>query len=156
MPSALYEDRLDLREVPLVTIDGEDAKDFDDAVFATATRGGWRLLVAIADVSTYVTPDSALDTEARERATSVYFPHRVIPMLPEALSNGLCSLMPNVDRLCMVCDMTLNREGKITAATFHKAVLKSHARLTYNRVAAALVTRAPSLLMIRGMYRTYA
>ena len=141
----MHEGRLDLRSVPLVTIDGEDAKDFDDAVYAAPTRGGWRLLVAIADVSSYVEPGTALDTEARERATSVYFPNRVIPMLPEALSNGMCSLMPAVDRLCMVCDMAVSREGKITSSTFAVAVMRSHARLTYNHVAAAIVTRDPAM-----------
>ena len=142
---AMHEGRLDLRNVPLVTIDGEDAKDFDDAVYASPTRSGWRLLVAIADVSSYVTPGSALDTEARERATSVYFPNRVIPMLPEVLSNGLCSLMPAVDRLCMVCDMAVARDGKITSASFAVAVMRSHARLTYNHVNAAIVTRDPAM-----------
>ena len=99
--------RRDLRELPLVTIDGADARDFDDAVYAQRRNNGWRLVVAIADVSSYVTPGSALDAEAEKRATSVYFPGRVIPMLPEALSNGLCSLKPDEDRLCLVCDMSI-------------------------------------------------
>ena len=133
-------DRLDLRAVPLVTIDGEDARDFDDAVYCEPEDGGgWRLLVAIADVAHYVQKDSALDSDAYERATSVYFPGRVIPMLPEAISNGLCSLNPKVDRLTMVCDMRVTDEGKVTDYQFHEAVIRSHARLTYDVVAAAVV-----------------
>ena len=128
-------DRIDLRDVPLVTIDGEDARDFDDAVYCEpATRGrgkaaikGWRLLVAIADVSHYVENGSAIDVDAYDRATSVYFPRRVIPMLPEKLSNGLCSLNPEVDRLCMVCDMFVTQEGDVTAHQFYPAVMWSHA-----------------------------
>ena len=140
--------RVDLRDVPLVTIDGEDARDFDDAVFCTPTkvgRGkGWRLLVAIADVSHYVETGSAIDVDAYDRATSVYFPRRVIPMLPEKLSNGLCSLNPEVDRLCMVCDMVINAKGEIHAYQFYPAVMHSHARLTYTEVAAILAnTRGP-------------
>ncbi len=127
--------RMDLRDIPLVTIDGEDARDFDDAVFAEKRSGGnYRVLVAIADVSNYVTPNSPLDKEAYERGTSVYFPHRVIPMLPEVLSNGLCSLNPNVDRLCMVADIKVSRAGKVTAYEFYPAVMNSQARLTYNQV----------------------
>ena len=141
VPAAAAAERVDLRELPLVTIDGEDARDFDDAVYAAPTRGGFRLLVAIADVSHYVTPGSALDSEARERATSVYFPGRVVPMLPEELSNHLCSLMPEVDRLCMTCEMNVSREGRVTRARFYPAVMRSAFRLTYNRVAAALVDR---------------
>jgi ribonuclease R len=133
--------RVDLRELPLVTIDGEDARDFDDAVHAERTRTGFRLLVAIADVGHYVTPGSALDAEARERATSVYFPGRVIPMLPEQLSNHLCSLMPQVDRLCMGCEMSISRAGRITGTRFFAAIMRSAARLTYGQVAAALVDR---------------
>ncbi len=126
--------REDLRELPLVTIDGEDAKDFDDAVYAEATRGGgWRLIVAIADVSHYVRHGSALDTEARSRATSVYFPDRVIPMLPEHLSNHLCSLMPRVERLAFVCDVHVSKLGKPSRARFYEAVIRSHARLTYDQ-----------------------
>ena len=141
VPASAAEGRVDLRELPLVTIDGADAKDFDDAVYCEPLSGGSRLLVAIADVSAYVTPDSALDREARNRGNSVYFPGRVIPMLPEALSNGLCSLNPEVDRLCMVCDMRISNHGKITRSTFYKAVMRSQARLTYDQVAAALVER---------------
>ena len=138
--------RIDLRDVPLVTIDGEDARDFDDAVYCephkqgrgkTAFKG-WRLLVAIADVSHYVKPGEALDEDAYERATSVYFPRRVIPMLPEKLSNGLCSLNPNQDRLAMVCDMLVSEEGSTEAYQFYPAVICSHARLTYTEVAAVL------------------
>lgn len=136
-------DRVDLRSLPLVTIDGETARDFDDAVFCEALSGkskahasGYRLLVAIADVSHYVKPGSALDADARERGNSVYFPRRVIPMLPEALSNGLCSLNPEVDRLCVVCDMTIGARGAIRDYRFYAAVMRSRARLTYTRVAA--------------------
>ncbi len=141
-------DRVDLRDVPLVTIDGEDARDFDDAVYcepAKVGRGkGWRLLVAIADVSHYVQTGSAIDIDAYDRATSVYFPRRVIPMLPEKLSNGLCSLNPDVDRLCMVCDMLVNAKGDVHAYQFYPAVMHSHARLTYTEVAAILAnTRGP-------------
>jgi ribonuclease R len=126
--------REDLRAVPLVTIDGADARDFDDAVYAEAVRGGgWRLIVAIADVSHYVGVGSALDIEARARATSVYFPDRVIPMLPEHLSNHLCSLMPRVDRLAFVCDMHVSKSGKPGKSRFYEAVIRSHARLTYDQ-----------------------
>jgi ribonuclease R len=125
--------REDLRELPLVTIDGEDAKDFDDAVYACSERGGWRLVVAIADVSYYVRNGDAIDKEARERATSVYFPDRVIPMLPENLSNHLCSLMPHVERLAFVCDMHISKQGKLGNARFYEAVIRSHARLTYTK-----------------------
>lgn len=143
--------RVDLRDVPLVTIDGEDARDFDDAVYcepARVGRGkGWRLLVAIADVSHYVQTGSAIDIDAYDRATSVYFPRRVIPMLPEKLSNGLCSLNPGVERLCMVCDMLINAKGEIHAYQFYPAVMFSHARLTYTEVAAVLQdTRGPEAL----------
>ncbi len=126
--------RVDLRDKAFVTIDGEDARDFDDAVFCETRRGGWRLYVAIADVSHYVRPGSALDEEAALRGNSVYFPEQVVPMLPEALSNGLCSLMPKVDRLAMVCEMELNRDGELTRSTFYEAVIHSHARLTYTQV----------------------
>jgi ribonuclease R len=126
--------RRDLRDLPLVTIDGADARDFDDAVYAKRTKNGWSLLVAIADVSHYVSKDSLLDQEAKSRATSVYFPSRVIPMLPETLSNGLCSLNPEVDRLCLVCEMSVNNEGKVTRSRFESAVMRSRARLTYNQV----------------------
>ncbi len=134
-----YAYREDLRDLPLVTIDGEDAKDFDDAVYAEAQRGGgWRLVVAIADVSHYVRYGSPLDIEARARATSVYFPDRVLPMLPEQLSNNLCSLMPRVDRLAFVCDMRVSKTGKLSRSQFYEAVICSHARLTYNQAWAYL------------------
>ena len=128
------EGRVDLRELPLVTIDGEDARDFDDAVYAEAQPGGgWRLIVAIADVSNYVRYGTPLDLEARARATSVYFPDRVIPMLPENLSNHLCSLMPRVARLAFVCDMHVSKTGKLSKSRFYEAVIISHARLTYDQ-----------------------
>jgi ribonuclease R len=126
--------RTDLRDVPLVTIDGEDARDFDDAVYAEQREQGWRLVVAIADVSHYVQPGDPIDGEARRRGTSVYFPDRVVPMLPEELSNELCSLKPHVDRLCMVCDMQVNDRGSVTGSTFYRAVMHSRARLTYTQV----------------------
>lgn len=140
------ERRVDLRELPFVTIDGADARDFDDAVYCEPRTGssgdivaeGWRLYVAIADVSHYVKVDSALDAEARLRGNSVYFPERVIPMLPEELSNGLCSLNPNVDRLAMVCEIALARNGKMIGYQFYEAVINSHARLTYDVVSAML------------------
>ena len=143
-----HQGRVDLRDVPLVTIDGEDARDFDDAVYcepAKVGRGkGWRLLVAIADVSHYVETGAPIDVDAYDRATSVYFPRRVIPMLPEKLSNGLCSLNPGVERLCMVCDMLINAKGEIHAYQFYPAVMFSHARFTYTEVAAILQnTRGP-------------
>jgi ribonuclease R len=134
VPESASKGRLDLRKLPFVTIDGEDAKDFDDAVYAAPDGKGWVLYVAIADVSHYVKPKSALDREATNRGNSVYFPERVIPMLPEALSNGLCSLKPKVDRLTQVCEMKINSDGKITGYQFHEAVIYSHARLTYNQV----------------------
>ena len=138
--------RVDLTDVPLVTIDGEDARDFDDAVYCEPFKkgrgktafNGWRLVVAIADVSHYVKPGEALDDDAYERATSVYFPRRVIPMLPEKLSNGLCSLNPEQERLCMVCDMLVSADGEISAYQFFPAVMRSFARLTYTEVAAIL------------------
>ena len=138
--------RVDLTDVSLVTIDGEDARDFDDAVYCEPMKigkgksaaKGWRLLVAIADVSHYVENGSAIDTDAYDRATSVYFPRRVIPMLPEKLSNGLCSLNPEVERLCMVCDMVVSEDGEVSAYQFYPAVMWSHARFTYNEVAAIL------------------
>lgn len=130
-----FKNRVDLRDLPLVTIDGEDSRDFDDAVYACKRAGGnYRVVVAIADVSHYVTPNSALDKDAYERGTSVYFPHHVVPMLPEILSNGLCSLNPKVDRLCMVADMKVSRLGKVTDCAFYPAVMHSQARLTYNQV----------------------
>ncbi|HEZ3969447.1 TPA: ribonuclease R, partial [Neisseria meningitidis] len=126
--------RVDLRDLPLVTIDGETARDFDDAVFAEKVGRNYRLVVAIADVSHYVRPDDVIDADAQERSTSVYFPRRVIPMLPENLSNGICSLNPDVERLCMVCDMVVTYAGNIKEYRFYPAVMRSHARLTYNQV----------------------
>ena len=167
-----HANRIDLTDVPLVTIDGEDARDFDDAVYcepATKGRGksakeGWRLLVAIADVSHYVQTGSAIDIDAYDRATSVYFPRRVIPMLPEKLSNGLCSLNPEVERLCMVCDMFITPDGEVDAYQFYPALMWSHARFTYTEVAAILGnTRGPEaakrkdriddLLNLHGVYQ---
>ena len=139
VPESAKQNRVDLREIPLVTIDGEDARDFDDAVYCRKTPKGWKLLVAIADVSHYVQINSELDLEAKNRSTSVYFPEQVIPMLPEILSNGLCSLNPQVDRLCMVCELTINGEGKVLRSKFYDGVMRSHARLTYTEVAKILV-----------------
>jgi ribonuclease R len=139
VPESAKAGRVDLRTTPLVTIDGEDARDFDDAVYCKKTAKGWKLLVAIADVSHYVTIGSELDHEAHKRSTSVYFPEQVIPMLPEILSNGLCSLNPHVDRLCMVCEMLIDADGEITRSKFYDAVMQSHARLTYDDVAKMLV-----------------
>ncbi|MDX5299488.1 MAG: ribonuclease R [Gammaproteobacteria bacterium] len=131
--------RVDLRALPLVTIDGEDARDFDDAVYCEPVEGGgWRLLVAIADVAHYVRPGTPLDQEARERGNSVYFPDHVVPMLPEVLSNGLCSLNPDEDRLCMVCDMRISRFGKVREFEFYEAIMHSQARLTYTKVGAMI------------------
>lgn len=130
--------REDIRELPLVTIDGEDAKDFDDAVYCEAHGRGWRLWVAIADVSHYVKVKSALDQEAVSRGNSVYFPGRVIPMLPEILSNGLCSINPQVDRLCMVCEMVISATGQLKSYRFFEGLMRSHARFTYTKVAAIL------------------
>lgn len=130
--------REDLRKLPLVTIDGETAKDFDDAVYCERRGKGFKLWVAIADVSHYVRPGDPIDVEARERGNSVYFPRRVIPMLPEALSNGLCSLLPKTDRLCMVCEMDISGRGEIANYRFYSAVMHSRARLTYTRVAQVL------------------
>lgn len=139
VPESAKKGRKDLRELPLVTIDGEDARDFDDAVYCQKNRGGgYRLWVAIADVSYYVRPAKGLDKEACLRGTSVYFPSRVIPMLPEVLSNGLCSLNPQVDRLCLVCEMTVSNKGRLTGYQFYEAVMNSHARLTYTKVAKIL------------------
>jgi len=135
------EGRVDLRATPLVTIDGEDARDFDDAVWCEKVAGGFRLLVAIADVSHYVQPGGALDREAQDRATSVYFPEFVVPMLPEVLSNGICSLNPDVERLCMVCDVHVDANGGTSQAKFYPAVMRSHARLTYTEVWAAIGER---------------
>ena len=133
--AAMTTQRLDLRTLPLVTIDGEDAKDFDDAVWCEPQKdGGFRLIVAIADVSNYVQSGTPLDREALLRATSVYFPGFVVPMLPESLSNGICSLNPKVDRLCFACDMLIDARGQVTSSSFHEAVMNSHARLTYTQV----------------------
>lgn len=142
VPEEAKAGRTDLRQMPLVTIDGEDSMDFDDAVYCEpGADGGWRLVVAIADVSHYVAPGSALDVEARERGNSVYFPGRVLPMLPEELSNGLCSINPDVDRLCMVCDMDISKKGKLHEYRFYQAVMRSHARMTYNKVNSIVVER---------------
>ncbi|WP_440997365.1 ribonuclease R [Arhodomonas sp. SL1] len=150
VPEAAKQGRKDLRKLPLVTIDGPDARDFDDAVYCEPTENGWKLLVAIADVAHYVTPGSPLDTEGAERGNSVYFPRSVVPMLPEELSNGLCSLNPKVDRLCMVCEMQINREGKVRRSRFYDAVMRSHARLTYDEVKAIHIDRDPE---VRRRYR---
>ena len=133
-----WEGREDIRNLPLVTIDGETARDFDDAVYCAPEKGGYRLVVAIADVSHYVQTNDALDREAVLRGNSIYFPRRVIPMLPEELSNGICSLNPQVDRLCMVCDMRINSKGDIGAYRFYPSVMHSKARLTYTQVAEML------------------
>ena len=156
--------RVDLRQLPLVTIDGEDSRDFDDAVFCESINRGWRLIVAIADVSHYVRTDSALDREAFNRGNSVYFPNRVIPMLPEALSNGICSLNPGEDRFCMVCDMSISRRGEITDYRFYPATMQSRARLTYGIVNAIVSDKdqtrreqwkeiAPHLDRLYSLYR---
>ncbi|MDH3748712.1 MAG: ribonuclease R, partial [Gammaproteobacteria bacterium] len=138
VPATAKQGRVDLRDVDLVTIDGKDARDFDDAVYCEPQGKGWRLLVAIADVAHYVEYQSALDKEAIARGTSVYFPDRVVPMLPEVLSNGLCSLNPKVDRLCMVCDMRVSADGKVTRSSFVEGLMRSKARLTYGDVNAFL------------------
>ena len=145
VPAKAKRDREDLRQLPLITIDGADARDFDDAVFCEPLKGGgWRLIVAIADVAHYVGRGSALDEEARLRGTSVYFPGRVVPMLPEALSNGLCSLNPKVDRLCLACEMAVNTTGKVTRSRFFNGVMRSHRRLTYTEAFATLEGRKRS------------
>ena len=153
--------RKDIRNLPLVTIDGEDAKDFDDAVYCEPkAKGGWRLIVAIADVSHYVFPNTALDKEAIKRGNSVYFPGRVIPMLPEILSNGLCSLKPQVDRLCLVCEAHISADGELTRSQFYEAVMFSHARLTYTEVSAMLEGKKksnsallPQLKALQSLYK---
>ncbi|MEW6313483.1 MAG: ribonuclease R [Pseudomonadota bacterium] len=155
--------REDIRNLPLVTIDGETARDFDDAVYCEPQGKGYRLVVAIADVSHYVRHGDALDREAFNRGNSVYFPRRVIPMLPEVLSNGLCSLNPDVDRLCMVCDMAIDHHGAIQRYRFYPSVMHSHARLTYTKVAAMLaepqgeVAREHAALLphIEALYRLF-
>ena len=145
--------RIDLRDLPLVTIDGEDAKDFDDAVYCEKkSGGGWRLWVEIADVSHYVAINTPLDHEAELRGTSVYFPDFVVPMLPEELSNGLCSLKPAVDRLCMVCEMTISARGRLTGYQFYEAVMHSHARLTYTEVGRMLQEKDDKDSIIRNHY----
>ena len=164
IPESAVAGREDLRGLGLVTIDGEDARDFDDAVWCEPARGGWRLIVAIADVGHYVRPGGALDAEARERGTSVYFPNRVLPMLPEALSNGLCSLVPDEDRLCLCCELRVSEAGRITRSRFFEGVMRSAARLTYAEVGAFLARpegrHAPRLeaqrerlLALQGVYR---
>ena len=155
--------RVDLRALPLVTIDGEDAKDFDDAVFCEPNRDGFRLVVAIADVSHYVRPGTPLDEEALKRATSVYFPGYVVPMLPETLSNGICSLRPKEDRMCFVCDMQVDRKGEVVQSRFYEAVMNSHARLTYTQVwnavgeddADAKAFIGPLLPQIQSLHQLY-
>jgi ribonuclease R len=159
--------RIDLTALPLVTIDGETAKDFDDAVYCEQSGKGFRLVVAIADVSHYLRDGDVLDRDARERGTSVYFPRRVIPMLPEALSNELCSLKPDVDRLCMACDMTIDAQGRIRSYRFYPAVMRSRSRLTYTQVWAWLSQQAsattreakallPHLSKLYALYRVLA
>jgi ribonuclease R len=166
IPEAAIAGREDLRGIELVTIDGEDARDYDDAVFCERTRGGWRVIVAIADVGHYVRPGSALDAEARERGTSVYFPNRVLPMLPEELSNGLCSLVPDEDRLCLCCELRVGDDGRITRSRFFEGVMRSTARLTYREVGEFLerpaAKHAPRLeqlrerlLALHGVYRSF-
>lgn len=160
---AMIGNRVDLRSMPLVTIDGEDAKDFDDAVYCEPNAEGFRLVVAIADVSNYVRPGTPLDDEAQKRATSVYFPGFVVPMLPETLSNGICSLMPTVDRMCFVCDMQVDREGQVSGSRFYEAVMNSHARLTYTQVwqavgeddPAAKAAIAPVLPQVQRLHQLY-
>jgi ribonuclease R len=157
--------RVDLRDLPLVTIDGADARDFDDAVYCERAREGWRLLVAIADVGHYVERGSEIDREAVRRGTSVYFPDRVVPMLPEVLSNGLCSLNPEVERLCMACDMRIDRDGRVTRSQFFEGVMRSHARLTYSAVNEHLTGQSKDavpralhgpLADLHGLYRVLA
>ena len=155
--------RKDLTKLPFVTIDGADAKDFDDAVYCKATPKGWRLWVAIADVASYVEPGTALDREARARGNSTYLPGRVVPMLPEVLSNGLCSLNPDRERLSMVCEMQINQDGEAYRSRFYEAVIRSHARLTYDevadvvqhRVAAARDSRAAHVEDLEQLYAVY-
>ena len=140
-----FKGRIDVRDLSLITIDGETARDFDDAVYAESIDKNWRLVVAIADVSFYVQPDKILDKEAFERGNSVYFPRRVIPMLPEALSNGLCSLNPHVDRLCMICDMMIDQQGKVISYKFYPSAMESKARMTYTDVSTLLNETSPEL-----------
>lgn len=165
VPGSSHSGRTELRNVDLITIDGADARDFDDAVYCKRSADGWRLLVAIADVAHYVNVGAALDKEAIVRGTSVYFPDRVVPMLPEVLSNGLCSLNPKVDRLCMVCDMRVSPAGKVTKATFFEGVMNSKARLTYSQVgdflSGASTTSVPKGLQasvrdLHDLYKAFA
>ena len=165
VPAAAKKDRVDLRDVCLVTIDGADARDFDDAVFAEPSGKGYRLIVAIADVGHYVDIGSPIDNQAIHRGTSVYFPDRVVPMLPEVLSNGLCSLNPQVDRLCMVCEMRVGPDGKVSRARFYEAVMRSKARLTYTQVDDFLSGRGkhavpkdvqPGIRHLHDVYRLFA
>jgi ribonuclease R len=165
VPSKAKKGRVDLRGIDLVTIDGADARDFDDAVYCERSGEGWRLLVAIADVAHYVEIDSPLDKQATVRGTSVYFPDRVIPMLPEVLSNGLCSLNPKVDRLCLVCDMRVSKTGKVTRSEFVEGVMRSKARLTYSQVNEFLSGGKPKAIRkelqavireLHGLYKAFA
>jgi ribonuclease R len=165
VPGAAAKGRTDLRGVDLVTIDGADARDFDDAVFCEKSDNGWRLLVAIADVANYVQAGSALDKEATVRGTSVYFPDRVVPMLPEVLSNGLCSLNPQVDRLCMVCEMRVSVAGNVSGAKFYEGIMRSKARLTYGQVsdfltgkskAAVPKAQQDSVRQLHALYKAFA
>jgi ribonuclease R len=164
VPADAKKDREDLRSLPLVTIDGADARDFDDAVFAEPQGDGWRLIVAIADVAHYVQPDSPLDREARARGTSVYFADRVVPMLPEELSNGLCSLNPHVDRLSLACEMSVSPRGEVTRSRFYDCVFRSAARLTYTEAAEILESPRsssphahlkPALMPLLDVYRAF-
>ncbi len=154
--------RRDLRDFPLVTIDGVDARDFDDAVFAAPRpRGGWRLLVAIADVAHYVAPGSGLDRDARQRGNSVYLPDRVVPMLPEALSNGVCSLRPDEDRLAVACELRISAAGRLSGYEFFEAVIRSHARLTYEAVGRLFAGETfgaptPVLASLHALHDAYA
>jgi len=161
VPDDAYGGREDLREIPLITIDGADSKDFDDAVFCERVGRNWRLLVAIADVAHYVKKGSALDDEAWQRGNSVYFPQQVVPMLPEALSNDLCSIRPAEDRLCLVCEMSVSPAGRIRDYRFFQGVMRSHARLTYDQVAALVgggeagaidVALIPHIQQLHGLY----
>ncbi|KAA0443066.1 MAG: ribonuclease R, partial [Candidatus Thioglobus sp.] len=155
--------RVDITKMKLVTIDGEDSRDFDDAVYAEANDGGWKLVVAIADVSHYVKEDTALDTDAIARGNSVYFPRRVIPMLPEEISNGLCSINPDVERLCMTCEMNIDADGNLLDYKFYPAVMFSHARLTYTKVSKILedgdndltAEYAPVMDNLNALYNLY-
>ena len=165
VPTSAKHGRVDLRDMDLVTIDGQDARDFDDAVYCAPSGKGWRLVVAIADVAHYVDQGSALDKEAIKRGTSAYFPDRVVPMLPENLSNGLCSLNPKVDRLCMVCDMRVGQDGKVARSKFYEAVMRSSARLTYSQVGSFLQGKKDSgipkdlhtaLGSLHDMYKAFA